>query len=350
MAVHSYFLGANTPRGFVSRFDSLLNDRRIQRLLILKGGPGCGKSTLMRAVGRTAEELGCETELLLCSSDAACLDGIVIPTAGLAIVDGTAPHIVEPPLCCCGSEYLNLGICCDAVKLAVKKEQLFELKAKNAACYPNAFACFAAAAAVDGAIQALAKPVGLEAIRKALCAGHESYPTRGTKAERFYAALTPSGAFSCELPCDKVWTLKDNYGVASAILTDVAEHYLAAGYDVITASLPLAPDRLTHVLIPALSTAFAAVTDEFPYLHKVAGQYDLDVLCEGNQVTAEALHVRQLLQLRRQAVEEGLRFLAEAKTYHDKLELACRDAVDFDAVNRQTTAVRQILLQMLSAR
>ena len=42
-----YFLGANSPQGFYSLYDQLI-DRHIARAVyILKGGPGCGKSTLM---------------------------------------------------------------------------------------------------------------------------------------------------------------------------------------------------------------------------------------------------------------------------------------------------------------
>ena len=88
------FLGANTAGGFVSRFDQLHTDRRVKKLVILKGGPGCGKSTFMKKLRATAAELGADTECYPCSSDPASLDGILIPAAGLAIVDGTAPHAV----------------------------------------------------------------------------------------------------------------------------------------------------------------------------------------------------------------------------------------------------------------
>ena len=43
-----FFLGANTPQGFVSRFDQLADWREGWREFVLKGGPGTGKSTLMR--------------------------------------------------------------------------------------------------------------------------------------------------------------------------------------------------------------------------------------------------------------------------------------------------------------
>ena len=91
-----YFLGANAPTGFYSLYDQLLPPERAQAVYILKGGPGCGKSTLMRRVAGWAEEAGLETEHILCSGDPDSLDALVLPALGTALVDGTAPHGMAP--------------------------------------------------------------------------------------------------------------------------------------------------------------------------------------------------------------------------------------------------------------
>ena len=41
-----YFLGANSPQGFYSLYDQLLPTETANAIYIIKGGPGCGKSTL----------------------------------------------------------------------------------------------------------------------------------------------------------------------------------------------------------------------------------------------------------------------------------------------------------------
>ena len=64
-----YFLGANSPDGFYSLYDQMIDPVQARRIYILKGGPGCGKSTLMRRVAARAEELGQETEYIHCSGD-----------------------------------------------------------------------------------------------------------------------------------------------------------------------------------------------------------------------------------------------------------------------------------------
>ena len=92
MAKISYFLGANTPGGFYSLMDKLLDPAKARAIYILKGGPGCGKSTLMKRLGALAEEAGHRPEYIYCSGDPDSLDGLVLPDLAVAIADGTAPH------------------------------------------------------------------------------------------------------------------------------------------------------------------------------------------------------------------------------------------------------------------
>lgn len=91
-----YFLGANSPSGFYSLYSELLPPEQARGIYILKGGPGCGKSTLMRRIAALAEETGEPVEYILCSGDPASLDAVVLPEKRIALVDGTAPHVVVP--------------------------------------------------------------------------------------------------------------------------------------------------------------------------------------------------------------------------------------------------------------
>lgn len=92
MAQISYFLGANTPQGFYGLTQQLLDPSAAQALYILKGGPGCGKSSLMKKLALHAEERGLEVHRFYCSGDPDSLDAVVLPERQIALVDGTAPH------------------------------------------------------------------------------------------------------------------------------------------------------------------------------------------------------------------------------------------------------------------
>ena len=91
-----YFLGGNTPSGFYSLYHQLSDPARMRALYIIKGGPGSGKSTLMRRVERHVQAAGLETEQVLCSGDPDSLDAVMIPGLRAALVDGTAPQGVVP--------------------------------------------------------------------------------------------------------------------------------------------------------------------------------------------------------------------------------------------------------------
>ena len=64
-AIH-YFPGGNTAEGFCSHFGDILPAPVRRRMFYLKGGPGVGKSTLMRRVGEAAEKAGLEVEYFHC--------------------------------------------------------------------------------------------------------------------------------------------------------------------------------------------------------------------------------------------------------------------------------------------
>ena len=92
MTTH-FFLGANSGQGFQNLFPSFCKPEDHYDLIVLKGGPGVGKSTMMRRIGKAMEERGEDVEYLYCSGDPNSLDGVHIPRVRTAIVDGTAPHV-----------------------------------------------------------------------------------------------------------------------------------------------------------------------------------------------------------------------------------------------------------------
>lgn len=58
----TFFLGANTPSGFYSLYDQMLDPAEARRVFLLKGGAGCGKSSLMKRVAASLEEAGQSVE------------------------------------------------------------------------------------------------------------------------------------------------------------------------------------------------------------------------------------------------------------------------------------------------
>ena len=94
--VTNFFVGANSGEGFQNLFSQVVDLEEAYDLMVLKGGPGVGKNTFMREIGRTMEAAGTPVEYLWCSGDPDSLDGLVLPELRCAVVDGTSPHGTAP--------------------------------------------------------------------------------------------------------------------------------------------------------------------------------------------------------------------------------------------------------------
>lgn len=92
--VKHLFFGAATPNGPVNYIENITED--INKRYIIKGRSGSGKSTVMRKVGKHAEELGLSVQYFPCGLDPNSLDMVIIPSLSTAILDGTAPHVINP--------------------------------------------------------------------------------------------------------------------------------------------------------------------------------------------------------------------------------------------------------------
>ena len=85
----SYFLGSSGKNGFFSCFSQLTPKIEGQYTYIIKGGPGTGKSTLMRKIADEMEKKDINCERIFCSSDPDSLDGVIFPSLRVSICDGT---------------------------------------------------------------------------------------------------------------------------------------------------------------------------------------------------------------------------------------------------------------------
>lgn len=339
--IDTCFLGANTPEGFRSEYASLQNDPRIKRLLIIKGGSGCGKSTLMKTLGARAEEYGFAVERVLCSSDPDSLDGLVIPELGLALVDGTAPHVVEPALCGCGANYLNLGRCYREAELRPLIPAIRAAKEANAACYGPAYACLRAVSALAKARRQLLSRDRLRAVtEEALEQLLDGKPPQGRKmgnVRRIYlSGITPKGLLSLSPGEGRFWAIQDSWGAGVGLLRALADRWREAGEDVVLAMDPLEPDAVAGVLLPGRAQGWLRVHPAFRAPKQAMLRLDLDAAFVDALPDAAAAGARELETLERRLLRQAVGWLMQAKAHHDLIEELCRPAVDFAAVTRET--------------
>ena len=142
----TYFLGANSAQGFASLYAQWIDQSRAQAFYAIKGGAGCGKSTLMAGIARSLEAQGYAVEYIRCSGDPDSLDGISIPGKGAAMVDGTAPPRIDPAYPGATGHYVDLGAGYDRKALFPLREKIVAAARAYQVCYPQAYRRFQAAA------------------------------------------------------------------------------------------------------------------------------------------------------------------------------------------------------------
>lgn len=348
MAALTYFLGANTPRGFCSAYDSLFHDPRLNQVLILKGGPGCGKSTLMKALAAHGASLGLRTEQVLCSSDPDSLDALILPDVGLALVDGTAPHVVEPPLCGCGAAYLDLGRFYQDEAAAALRPELEQAKADNASCYPRAYAALGAAGRWIELLRHWMGPLwsrkeadaALEAVLPLL---PRSARVPGRSLPAYLTALTPRGVRSCSVPAQTVWAIQDPFRLAGPLMKALQDRLIRAGQCLRVFSDPLCPSEALALWCPELGVAWVRREPIFRLGQNADPVVDLEQSLRAKVKSGEQPHVDSIQRQLEQAVEEAVFWLSRAKAHHDRLEELYRPTVDFAGV----TAVAERLILAL---
>ena len=339
-----YFLGANSPSGFYSLYDELLPEESAEGLYVLKGGAGCGKSSFMRRVARHAEAAEEETILVPCSGDPDSLDAVIFPRRRIALVDGTAPHVVEPSYPGVIGSYVNLGDCYDRAALQPYRQAILDATAEYKSHYKRVYRCLEAASQLHrDNRELLLSP----ALLQRLCKRAKGIISReikknggqtGEVTHRFLTAVTHKGRVflqgSVTAQAKKVYELADNYSLAHEFLSPILEAAVSAGWDVTACPDPMAPERLAHLIIPGLSLAFVSTSGETAWEGRPYRRLRLDAMADRELYQASRPRLRFSRKVAAALEEEAVSGLLRAKAAHDRLEALYNPHVDFERVYR----------------
>ena len=141
------FFGGNTANGFYSFHDNIMNVMSLKgkKFFILKGMPGGGKSSLMKKIGEYVTGKGYDVIFYHCPSDPESLDSILINELGIAIADGTAPHVMDPIYPGLREKIVDLSQFIDSQKLKESEDIIISAKEENKRAYYRAFSYLRAA-------------------------------------------------------------------------------------------------------------------------------------------------------------------------------------------------------------
>lgn len=355
------FPGANTPGGFFSRYDQIA-PADASRVFVLKGGPGTGKSSFMRKIAEDLIQQGITVEYHHCSADPDSLDAIYIPDGRIAVMDGTAPHVIDPRFPGAVDEIINLGAYWDgaalrqpetrAAILRLTQECSFRYQRaydalKAAHRYLEEWKAYHAACLNTGALNARTEELIAELVPA---------PTgRAGKARRLFAsAISWCGA--------RHW-LEDLFRGAAAryviagepgtgkstLVGRIADTALARGYSLDIYHCPMYPDRVDHLYIR--ETGAAIITSIWPHLYTPNTEdtvIDTNAFVDQKRLAAYQEEITGARDGFTAAIQREIAHLAKAKQTHDELERLYIPHMDFDAVEKVRAATRERILELLA--
>ncbi len=342
----SFFMGVNNKSGFCSLFGELYNPYEQGEHIILKGGPGTGKSTLMKKIAQKTERMGLYTERGFCSADPNSLDAVVVPEINFSIIDGTAPHTFDPKMPGISEHIVDLGVAWDRKYLQSHIYEIGQLMQENSLQHKRAADFLMVASQIEresaSICAGLTDEIKLERYAKRLA--NREIPTRkgvkqGKAVKRFLSAVTPEGVVvqheSVVALCEKIITVEDEFSAVSPFIAEYISAYAKNnGYNVIECFCPLFPRmKIEHLIIPELKLAlftqnsYHSSIDGGEKIVHASRFYDK----EGVKANREKLNLQR--KAKKELIDEAARKLSLAKDIHDRLEDYYIKATDFDVIN-----------------
>jgi len=339
----SYFLGSSGKNGFFSCFSQLTPKIEGQYTYIIKGGPGTGKSSLMKKITEEMENRDIECERIYCSSDPNSLDAVIFPSLRVSIADGTSPHTIDPDYPGATGEIINLGDCWDKDKLYSKKEKIIELTDKNKTCHQRSRRFIESAFSIYGDGEKICRECldenRLMRYASRVANRHFKKPSGkiGLEKTRLLDAITPKGYYflaeTVNELCDQTIVFEDDFGVAaSKLIGELRSYALASGFSVISSPCISNEKALRHIIIKELSLGF----------------FTADKLCELNIIPTKSISLKRFYssaemsahrarlsfskKASKELMDEAVCALKMAKDIHDDLEAFYVEAMDFDKV------------------
>ncbi len=324
-----YFSGSNSGEGFCNYFDGIVPAwGKLTRYFMIKGGPGVGKSTLMKRVAAKAEEVGEEVELFYCSGDPDSLDAVRLVNKGIVFADATAPHTMDPKYPGAVEEIVNLGEQIDRNRIVKYRETIEALMKKNKDSYARAYAFLRAAEALERErYREVTECIDKEKIAKQAKEIGERIGTETEEQARylFLDAISCKGriSFAREL-CEgnRVYRV---LGEEKDVITDRLAKVLKNNQKELFCS-PLCPQCVHHMLLNE---------KEF-FLTSAVGTDGTLLSAKEFLLKSPDKVVKRYFEEARRMEAEAMKCLEECKKLHDELESIYRECVDFPAISERT--------------
>ncbi len=337
----AYFAGANTADGFRGLYGEIADERVLERVYVIKGGSGTGKSTLIRKAVDAAAKEGVQSELYYCGSDPYSLDCAVIG-GRIAVLDGTAPHVRDMTYPGASSSLVDVSKFWDSGMLKEVRDEIIAHCSAKSTCWESAYRWLRAAETVGAERTSLAErcfdrekaAAYIGRFMKRL--GKPDAVESGHTTVRYTRALTMRGRFylpTFENLAETVFAVSDAQGCAVPFMNLLAGCLAAAGYDTVVSRLPVT-GHVDGIYLPGRRIAVATARPEGEFRIINMTRFIRDDIPDGLRG-----QMRLAAKIEESCMDEAAACLARAAEEHFALEEIYKQAMDFPALGRYTRKI-----------
>ncbi len=334
------FLGANSANGFVSYFRDSYDADTGFKAYIIKGGPGTGKSSMMKQLAALFADRGEKVEICPCSSDPESLDAVIFHNKKVVIMDGTAPHTVDPAYPGVCETIVNLSDCWKKDSFDAHREEILALTRKNKELHARASKYIKAAGSLIDDIYKISLE-STDVQRAAVFAQSLAHRliSRGTEKKehkRFLSGVTPQGLvfFKNTVPkyADTIIGIEDEFGVVSNVMLGVIrEAALSANMEIYTCYNAVNTDKIDHIILPQQSLAFCR-KNHLTHPEGITRHIHARRFMSASDMGAVKNRINFSKHASDELLREAISIIADAKRVHDELEAYYINAMDFSLV------------------
>jgi len=344
-----YFPGGNTPDGYLSFFDQAIRWTEARKIIIIKGGPGVGKSTFMKKIAKELLKQGFNLEFLHCSADNSSIDGLLITDFDIALLDGTSPHMMDPKYPGCIDEIINLGSYWNEEGIMQNREQIIGLQKEISHCYKRAYNYLKMAKIVsDDLKQVYQNAVDFERLNdmvdevlSKIFEGVAKKNKLSRQRHMFASAITHDGPVH---HLDSLfWNVRKRFIVTgfsgtgkSVLMKRIVDGSVFKGLDVDVFHCPMDPEKIEHIIIKDLNLGF--VTSVKPHtLVKIRDNDDLidfNAVLVSSRISGYEEVINYDSSIFWDLIHRTVKYLDNAKKLHDEMERYYVKNMNFNEIDK----------------
>lgn len=349
--------GSNTSVGFYSYFDYILDPKEARKIYYFKGGPGVGKSYMMKKIGHQVVDMGIDVEFHHCAADPESVDAIVIPSIKVAIIDGTAPHMIDPKYPGVTGSLYNLGEFLNEEGLGENKDNIIKAMEDNKNIYIRVYKYLAAAKLIHDDIEWInGYAMDFNKVNKVTNQLIDKYLNRIDDKNRFGKVRRLFGSsYTLKGRVDhtdtfidvveKIIYIKGDEGTGkSTLLQKLSTTALNKGYNVEVYHEPLDPQNIESIIIPEIGLAF---TTNSKFANKES--LDLDIYKDKVKIKKYKEELEHSKKLFNKLLNDVFDNLNKTNNVHNKIEKYYAPNIFYQGLNEVRESILREIVNIIES-